>query len=168
VHNNYLTLPVVFAMLSNHFAFTYGHTNAWLILVALMALGVVVRHFFNLRHSGRNAWWILGAAAVGLFALALAIRPSSNAASSSGPPPTMAEVEAIIANRCAPCHSQTPTQPGYSSPPAGIVLETAAQVDAAATLINAVAVQSTAMPLANATHMTQAERDTLARWLASR
>jgi uncharacterized membrane protein len=57
VHNNYLTLPVVFAMLSNHFAFTYGHAHAWLILVALMALGAWIRHYFNLRHGGRNAWW---------------------------------------------------------------------------------------------------------------
>ena len=58
VHNNYLTLPVVFAMLSNHFPFTYGHAHAWLILVALMALGAWLRHYFNLRHRGRNAWWI--------------------------------------------------------------------------------------------------------------
>ena len=54
VHNNYLTLPVVFAMLSNHFPFTYGHAHAWLILVALMALGAFVRHYFNLRHRGRQ------------------------------------------------------------------------------------------------------------------
>ena len=51
VHNNYLTLPVVFAMLSGHFPFTYGHSHAWLILVALMALGAWTRHYFNLRHK---------------------------------------------------------------------------------------------------------------------
>ena len=73
-----------------------------------------------------------------------------------------------VANRCAPCHSLHPTEPGYSSPPAGIVLETAAQIKAAASLIQTVAVESTAMPLGNVTKMTQAERDTLARWLASR
>ena len=56
MHNNYLTLPVVFAMLSNHFPFTYGHAHAWLILVALMALGAWTRHYFNLRHRGRNVW----------------------------------------------------------------------------------------------------------------
>jgi len=54
VHNNYLTLPVLFAMLSNHFAFTYEHAHAWLVLVALMAIGALARHFFNLRHAGRN------------------------------------------------------------------------------------------------------------------
>ena len=73
-----------------------------------------------------------------------------------------------MANRCAPCHSLTPTEPGYSAPPAGIVLETAAQIVANAGLIRSVAVDSHAMPLGNATGITQAERDTLARWLASR
>jgi uncharacterized membrane protein len=168
VHNNYFTLPVVFAMISNHFPFTYGHAHAWVILVVLMALGALTRHYFNLRHSGRDAWWILVVASAGLVGLAVAIRPTPSASSSSGPPPSFAEVQAIVANRCAPCHSLHPTQPGYSSPPAGIVLETPAQIRAAAALIRTVAVDSTAMPLANATGMTQTERDTLARWLASR
>jgi uncharacterized membrane protein len=77
-------------------------------------------------------------------------------------------VQAIVANRCAPCHSTQPTEPGYSSPPAGIVLATEAEIDQYASLIRTVAVDSHAMPLGNATGMTQAERDTLARWLASR
>ena len=59
VHNNYLTLPVLFAMLSNHFPFTYGHRNGWLVLVALMAVGALIRHYFNLRHRGLNVWPIL-------------------------------------------------------------------------------------------------------------
>ena len=79
VHNNYLTLPVVFAMLSTHFAFTYGHTHAWLILVALMAFGAWTRHYFNLRHRGRNAWWIPASAAIGVAVLAVLIRPSNEA-----------------------------------------------------------------------------------------
>src|ERR687885_1946128 len=58
VHNNYLTLPVVFTMISNHFPATYGHSYSWLILVSLLVIGAWVRHFFNLRHSGRTAWWI--------------------------------------------------------------------------------------------------------------
>jgi len=75
VHNNYLTLPVVFAMLSNHFPITYGHANGWIILVALMAIGVVVRHYFNLRQRGLNMWPLLGLAGAGIVALALIIRP---------------------------------------------------------------------------------------------
>ncbi len=74
VHNNYLTLPVVFAMLSNHFPFTYGHARGWIVLVVLMALGALTRHYFNLRHRGLNAWPILGLAAAGIVAMALIIR----------------------------------------------------------------------------------------------
>ena len=74
VHNNYLTLPVVFAMLSNHFPFTYGHAQGWIVLVALMALGALTRHYFNLRHRGVNAWPILGVVAAGIVAIALSIR----------------------------------------------------------------------------------------------
>jgi uncharacterized membrane protein len=168
VHNNYLTLPVVFAMLSNHFPFTYGHERAWLILVALMALGAFIRHFFNLRHRGRNAWWILAVAAAGAVALAIAIRPPSSASTATGPAPSFATVQAIVSMRCAPCHSLTPTEPGYDSPPAGIRLDTPAEITRNASLVKEFAVDSNAMPLGNATRMTQAERDTLARWLASR
>ena len=75
VHNNYLTLPVVFAMLSNHFPITYGHANGWIILVALMAIGVIVRHYFNLRLRGLNVWPLLGVAGAGIVAIALIIRP---------------------------------------------------------------------------------------------
>jgi uncharacterized membrane protein len=75
VHNNYLTLPVVFAMLSNHFTITYGHSHAWVILVALMAIGALTRHYFNLRHRGLNVWPVLGVAAAGIVAVALLIKP---------------------------------------------------------------------------------------------
>ena len=74
VHNNYLTLPVVFAMLSNHFPFTYGHANGWIVLVALMAIGALTRHYFNLRHRGMNVWPVLGLAGAAVLAVALAIR----------------------------------------------------------------------------------------------
>jgi uncharacterized membrane protein len=75
VHNNYLTLPVLFAMLSNHFPLTYGHTNGWLALVALMAIGALTRHYFNLRHRGLNVWPILIVAAGGIVALAILLQP---------------------------------------------------------------------------------------------
>ncbi len=74
MHNNYLTLPVVFAMLSNHFPFTYGTRNGWLVLVALMAIGALTRHYFNLRHRGLNVWPILGVARRGMLAVALLIK----------------------------------------------------------------------------------------------
>ena len=158
VHNNYLTLPVVFAMLSNHFPFTWGHSNAWLILVVLMAIGALVRHYFNLRHRGLNVWPILGLAAAGIIALALIIRPSSPAV--AGPPPSFAQVQSIVLHRCATCHHG-------ASAPRGVHLDTAAGIRQNAAGIKALAVDSHVMPLGNATHMTQAERDVLARWLAA-
>src|SRR5205823_7935837 len=75
VHNNYLTLPAVFAMLSNHFPFTYGQAIGWIVLVTLMAIGPVTRHYFNLRHRGLNVWPILLVAAAGIIALAIVLKP---------------------------------------------------------------------------------------------
>ena len=97
VHNNYLTLPVVFAMLSGHFPFTYGHDRAWLVLVALMALGAWTRHYFNLRHLGKEAWWIPASAAAGIVVLAVLMRPPagpSSAGHSTGPAPPFSQVQA--------------------------------------------------------------------------
>jgi uncharacterized membrane protein len=168
VHNNYFTLPVLFAMLSNHFPFTYGHTHAWVILICLMAIGAWVRHFFNLRHRGTNAWWIPLTAAAGIIGLAIWLRPSTPVADASGPTPPFAQVQSIITTRCAPCHSPSPTEPGISAPPQGIELDTAAKIDQLAPLIKTVSVDSDLMPPANQTHMTQAERNVLARWLAHR
>ena len=168
VHNNYLTLPVVFAMLSNHFAFTYEHGHAWLVLVALMAIGALVRHFFNLRHAGQSALWIPPVALAGLVAVAILIRPPSAPSVPAGPPVSFAQANAVVQQRCVPCHSQNPTQSGVASAPKGIRFDTRAEIEAQASAIEQQAVVLKAMPLGNATHMTQAERDLLARWLRSR
>ena len=169
VHNNYLTLPVLFAMLSNHFAFTYQHEHAWLVLVALMAIGALARHFFNLRHAGRNVWWIPATALVGLGVVAFLIRPGSGPAlPTGGPAVSFAKANAIIRERCVPCHSANPTQPGVSSAPKGVRLDTRAEIESQAQAIEQQAVVLKAMPLGNVTLMTQAERDLLARWLRSR
>jgi uncharacterized membrane protein len=169
VHNNYLTLPVLFAMLSNHFPFTWEHSHAWLVLVALMAIGALIRHFFNLRHSGHNAWWIPAAALVGFGVIAYLIRPPSTPAAPAGAPAVpFARANAVIRARCVPCHSANPTQPGVSTAPKGVRFDTRAEIEAQAAAIGQQAVVLKAMPLGNATHMTQAERDLLARWLRSR
>jgi uncharacterized membrane protein len=168
VHNNYLTLPVLFAMLSNHFAFTYEHEHAWLVLVVLMAIGALIRHFFNLHHAGRNVWWIPATALVGLGLVAYLIRPGNGPAVASGPAVPFAQANAVIQQRCVPCHSAHPTQPGVGSAPKGVHLDTRAEIESQAQAIEEQAVVLKAMPLANVTHMTQAERDLLARWLRSR
>ena len=162
VHNNYLTLPVVFTMISGHFPSTYGHSYSWLILVVLLVIGAWVRHFFNLRHTGRNVWAIPVTAAVAIAVLAVVIRPKEESA--SGATVTFAQVQHVIDQRCTACHSSHPTR--VSVAPAGITFDTAAQIKAQATLIKQQAVLTRNMPLGNVTRMTQAERDLLGRWIA--
>jgi uncharacterized membrane protein len=166
VHNNYLTLPVVFAMLSNHFPTAYGHSYAWLVLVAMMAIGAWIRVFFNLHHAGRNAWWILVTAAAGIALVAFAIRPtgSSSAASVAAAVP-FTQAQTIIQERCVPCHSAHPTR--VSAAPLGIELDTPAEIQARAADIKRVAVDSQVMPLGNATGMTSEERTQLGAWIRS-
>jgi uncharacterized membrane protein len=167
VHNNYLTLPVLFAMLSNHFAFTYTHADSWLVLVVLMVIGVATRHFFNLRHGGRTVWAIPAASALALVGVAVWLRPPPTSSAGAGAAPVpFSRVQAIVAERCAPCHSARPTQPGFSSPPLGVVFDTPAEIAARASAIEQQAVVLKAMPLGNLTHMTQAERDALAAWIS--
>ena len=160
IHNNYLTLPVVFTMISNHFPITYGHSYSWLILVALLVIGAWVRHFFNLRQTGRNAWWIPVTAALAIAGLAVAIRPHS---SSGGTAVPFTRIRTIMEARCVPCHSAHPTK--VNSAPMGIVFDTPKQISAQASLIEQVAVQTKVMPLGNQTGMTQAERDALGSWI---
>jgi uncharacterized membrane protein len=163
VHNNYLTLPVVLTMISNHFPFTYGHSYAWLILVVLLVIGAWVRHFFNLRHAGRTVWAIPVTAALGIAALAIVIRPETEPAAGSAQVP-FARVAAIVEQRCAACHSLHPTK--VAEAPKGVKLDTPEEIKAQAGAIAQQAVQSKAMPLGNVTGMTQPERDLLGRWIA--
>src|SRR5438477_3751606 len=164
VHNNYFTLPVLFTMLAGHFPFTYGHAHSWAILVCLMALGALVRVYFNNRHAGRTLWWIPVAAAAGVAGIAVWIRPASVPASSA--PVTFAQVQPIVAARCAYCHSLHPLSTTYTSAPQGIRLDTPQEIAAQAALIESVAVQTHTMPLGNLTHMTVAERQLLGAWIA--
>jgi uncharacterized membrane protein len=133
-----------------------------------MALGALVRHFFNLRHLGRNAWWIPATALVGFGVVAFLIRPSSGPAVSGGASVSFARANAVIQERCVPCHSANPTQPGFAAAPKGVRLDTRSEIEAQAQAIQQQAVVLKAMPLGNVTHMTEAERGLLARWLRSR
>ena len=163
VHNNYLTLPVVFTMLSNHFPFTYGHSYSWLILIVLLVIGAWVRHFFNLRHLGRTVWAIPISAAVAIAVLAILIRPQNESAAGT-PAVPFARIARIVDQRCTACHSQQPTK--LSTAPLGIKLDTPQEIKAQAAGIEQQAVETKTMPLGNVTDMTQAERDLLGRWIA--
>ena len=162
VHNNYLTLPVLFAMLSNHFPFTYGHPQGWLILLALMGLGAWVRHFFNLRHQGRVIWAIPASAALGVIVLAVLVYPRQAVPTTRV---TFADAQSVIARRCVPCHSAAPTEPGFPDAPNGVMFDTPNQIVARAPQINALAVQTHTMPFGNLTGITEDERQLLGAWV---
>lgn len=166
LHNNYFTLPVVFTMVSGHYPVTYGHPLNWVILLGLAAIGAGTRHYFNLRHHGRNNAWILPAAAIGLVALALVSGPKALPAPTPGANDSgFAAVRVVIAQRCATCHSSKPTNPAFPSAPQGLVLDTPEQIQAQAVRINAVAVAAQTMPLGNVTEMTDKERALLGSWI---
>ena len=166
VHNNYLTLPVVFAMLSNHFPAASGHDHAWLVLVALMAIGAWIRHYFNLRHAGRTVWWIPVTAAAGIALVAIAIRPDDGSPGGARPVSEavpFSRAAAIVEQRCVPCHSTRPTE--LAAPPLGITFDTPEEIREQSSAIERVAVETKVMPLGNATGMTQEERDALGSWI---
>jgi uncharacterized membrane protein len=158
IHNNYLTLPVLVTMLAGHAAFLYGREYAWLILLALMAITVLVRLFFNLRHTGRTRVSILLLAAAGLLALAIALDPDETGeGDGEGAPVTFSQVRSIVEARCVTCHSG-------GSAPAGLQLDRPDVVVANAERIRSV-VAARVMPPGNQTGMTDEERDAIARWV---
>ena len=159
VHNNYLTLPVLFTMLAGHAAFTFGHEDAWVVLVMIAVLTAAVRHFFNLWHAGRRVWWILAAVALWVGVLAVWLEPDEPSVQPG--PVTFAQVAPIIEERCAACHSG-------AAAPAGVSLVTQAEIEARAEDIERQAVLTRTMPPGNSTGMTEEERELLGAWVASR
>ena len=168
VHNNYFTLPVLFIMISNHYAMTYNHRHAWAVLGVIMAAGVLIRHFFNLRHKGRVEWKYPAAGVALLLGLAVAIAPKAPPQARATPgvdeAARFAQVRTIIDQRCVSCHAQQPTQPGFATAPGGVMLHTPELVSQNALRIYQQTVQIKAMPLANLTNMTDAERAQIGAW----
>jgi uncharacterized membrane protein len=166
VHNTYFTLPVLFAMLSNHYSFTYAHAWNWLFLIAIMAAGAAIRQFFVLRHGyklGRNAhpWPYALAGVLLLLALIVWLRPAPPAVSTAEAAPvavpTLAEVQTVLTQRCVMCH-------GEALQSKGMRFDRVEDLRQHAALIHQQAVVTRQMPLNNATGMTDAERALLARW----
>ncbi|MGO9400863.1 MAG: urate hydroxylase PuuD [Xanthobacteraceae bacterium] len=171
VHNNYLTLPVVFLMLSNHYPLFFATRFNWLIVAIVLAIGPVIRHFFNSRHEGKGSpWWTWGVAAAGMAAVAWlsAAGPRSDSGVGALPSvPKFADVSNIVMSRCAMCHAAEPVWAGIAAPPKGIMLDTDEHIRLHAPLIAVAAVRSDAMPPGNITEMTRDERLVLASWLAA-
>ncbi len=173
LHNNYLTLPVVFVMIGNHYPLAYATKFSWAILALVIVMGVSIRHFFNTQHRGLpSPWWTWGlTAAAGLAIVALSLAgPAKRKESAEAPSAAVGalaeEAEMVVQSRCSMCHAQKPLWPGMASAPKGVKFETWPDIAAHAGAIHMAAVASDAMPPGNVTAMTAEERKTLADWIA--
>ena len=170
IHNNYITLPVLFIMISSHFSFTYGAVNNWLILVVLSLAGILTRHYFNLRNKKQYKVWILPSAALIMFFLMIFSSLSmfdndKKQMSTSLELVSFNEVQNIIKYRCGTCHAKNPTFEGIEVAPKGVIYDTANDIIKNIKLIKAQAVDSEIMPPNNLTGITNQEREKLRIWI---
>ncbi|MEO3428783.1 urate hydroxylase PuuD [Pelagibius sp. CAU 1746] len=179
LHNNYLTLPVIFVMIANHYPLAFASHWNWLILAVVLVMGAIIRHYFNTKHkTGRGPLWTWGAAALGLAAIVwLSAQPATTLDQATLPEETDLaglsqedlglEVENVVLSRCSMCHAAEPLWEGLRVPPKGVLLETPAQIRAQARKIEMQAVATHAMPPGNITFIEEDERRILAAWLAA-
>ena len=200
-HNNYMTLPVLFIMISNHFPSTYGSEYNWLILACLAVFSILVRHYFNTRHGSQKFAWAVPVAVLGMISLAFVTsnsmpslsQPSAPVAQQAQAPETnttnvehaatddasekvasekaekpsvFTQVQHVIKERCVECHSATPTSNMFATAPAGVMLDTAEEIQTNAPRIQA-QVQTRVMPLGNLTKMTDEERALVVDWVSN-
>lgn len=177
-HNNYLTLPVVFLMLSNHYPLAFASRYNWLIAALVFLMGVTIRHFFNTKHARKPwPWWTWGvtallfAAAVWLSTLGTQRLPDEERLTTAQArlieDPHFDDVRNIVLGRCSMCHAETPGWPGIATAPRRIVLETDAQIARTARDILTQAGLTDAMPPANVSFMEPAERAVIRAWIDS-
>ncbi len=164
VHNTYLTLPVLFAMLSNHYSMMYNHPMNWLVLVFMMLGSVLIRQFFLLRHKNKINWYFPLSGVAIMVAVCIWIAPSPpSAEAQNASVPDNAKMFVMLQTRCTGCHATQPTLMGGPAPK-GVVFESEADMLKHANTIFIQVVQLKAMPLGNITHMTEEERAMVARW----
>ncbi len=171
IHNNYLTFPLLFIMLSNHFPTTFGHALNWLVLLVLSLGSALIRHLMNIRFTYRQ--WLLPAtatffvtcvAALWFFAHPEGLHPRRHLPAGTQPV-AWSDVEPIFQARCQRCHSRFPTDPAFRAPPNGIVLEEHEQVARLKDRIKLRVVSLRNMPLGNVTNITDAERARIGAWI---
>lgn len=168
IHNNYLTFPLLFIMISNHFPAAYGSYFGWLVLFAVMIGGAGVRHFMNVRYAGQL--WLgpaLGMAALAIAGLMIVTRLKNPDEVKVTGPVGFARAQEIIVHRCVPCHSAHPTDTLFPVAPGNVIFDTAEQIKAMAIRMNERAVKTRTMPFLNRTHMTPQERAELGAWISA-
>lgn len=178
VHNNYLTLPLLFIMISNHYPMTYQHPNAWLVLMAIGLVSAWIRHYFNLKHIGISRPSILVTGAIGMIVIAGWVsRPAAPAVETSATVATSTiavELNAqqqgvfdVMQTHCANCHSAQPTDDIFVIAPLGLKFDTWQQIEQRAAVIHRRSVISKDMPMMNKTGMTEKDRQIIATWFES-
>ena len=167
LHNNYLTLPVVFMMISNHYPITYGHPLSWLIAMGVVVAGGLIRHFYNQHDAGTLDWkGKVALPAAALAVLALIAVSASRVGTGYDEEVEFSQVRQIFNQHCINCHSATPTEEGFEEAPLGVAFDTADDIRKYAAQINAQVVLTDTMPLGNMTEMTKEQRDILGAWVA--
>ena len=167
-HNNYLTLPVLFIMISNHYPMTYNHEYNWLVLIAIIVITAYARHYFNLKHRGIKKPAILVVSLLATLLLAWLIAPQTPAKSSAAPSEQVIndnEAVAIVHQRCLSCHAEVTTDDVFGFAQGGAKFDTIEQIKKWAPRIKARAINNKDMPLLNKTQMTDEERAKLLLWL---
>ncbi|QPC85539.1 cysteine desulfurase [Mesorhizobium sp. NBSH29] len=174
LHNNYLTLPVLFLMLSNHYPLAFGTQFNWVIASLVFLIGVLIRYYFNTQHArkGNPTWTWLVAAVLFVIIMWLSTVPKiltgepkvSQASQALMASPHFSTVRDTVLGRCAMCHAAEPGWEGVHRAPKGVMLETDAQIADHAREIYLQAGRSHAMPPANVTSVTEQERALLATW----
>ncbi len=179
LHNNYLTLPVIFFMLSNHYPLAFATAYNWIIAALVFLMGVTIRHWFNTTHArkGKPTWTWLVTLIIFVLIMWLSTAPKlmpeeDNAAVSPAFQQFASNahfpaVKDTISTRCSMCHAAEPVYEGILRPPKGVMLETDAEIAAHAREIYIQAGRSHAMPPGNITDMTGEERALLTAWFES-
>ena len=177
-HNNYLTLPVLFMMLSNHYPLAFATQYNWIIASLVFLMGVTIRHWFNSKHArtGNPHWtWLVTALLFLLIAwLSTLGQPAAPQDQSALPLPPVAakfaaapgfdDVTQIIQGRCSMCHAREPSFDGIHWAPKGVLLETPQDIAAAAPRIYVQAGLTQAMPPANVSFIEPDERARIVSW----
>ena len=170
VHNNYLTLPVLLMMVSNHYPMLGSTGQTWLVVALIVVAGAGARHILN-RHDAHDPfykfWWAFPVVAVALVGALYLTAPRSNA-SLAGVSVSEGEVLAIVAEHCVMCHSARPSHEGFDVPPKEVILVSVEDVVKYRDQVMAQAVNGDAMPLGNETGMTEAQRQTLGAFILNR
>ena len=166
-HNNYLTLPVLLMMISNHYPVLFGQAHSWVIIALILIIGGVARHYFNTSHAGGTGravqWqWPVAAAFMVVLVLVASYQPASEGSEELV---SSNDVLAIVQTRCASCHAAKPADPDFDKAPGGIKFETIEAVRKNGSRILNQVVLSKAMPLGNKTQMTEIERTQLGAWI---